>query len=257
VKLFAIYCVWDEYELLRISCDNLRPCVDGIIVIYSELSNFGEVSKLEPGSLPGYVHGFNWEPHNYMYTQTMKLETEKRNYGLQKAREMGATHFICMDADEFYNPIEFNREKERFNNEPDLQGLVCELQTYFRSPTLTIGKDTTRVPFIHKLTPQIQHTFNKRYPFAWVGDEIRIDPTRSLNINSGVKMSTATMHHYSYVREDFGRKIRNSTARDNIKVDILRKDLLQAKDGYYCVFYEKVLHRVPNYFKIPDYDVKI
>ncbi len=254
MKLIAIYCVWDDYELLRLSCDNLRPCVDGIIVVYSELSNFGEVSKLEPGSLPGYVHGFQWEPK---FGDARDKETAKRNFGLQKAWEMGATHFICLDADEYYNPIEFNREKERFNTEPDLQGLVCELQTYFRSPTLTIGKDTTRVPFIHKLTPQIQHTFNRRYPYAWEGQAIRIDPTRSLNINSGVKISTATMHHMSYVREDFGKKIRNSTARDNIKVDILTKDLLEAKDGYYCVFYGRVLHRVPNYFNLPEYDVRI
>lgn len=250
-KLVAIFCVWDDYELLRCACDNIKECVDEIIIIYSLTSNYRETSYIQTSSIPGYVKGFQWEPTSSSTPHVN--ETEKRNYGLKKAMELGATHFVCMDADEFYNPIEFKREWKRFETEPDLQGLVCELQTYFKSPTLTIGKDITRVPFIHKLTPTIQHTFNKRYPFAWERNQIRIDPTRSLNINAGVKMSSVTMHHYSYIRSDLNKKVRNSTARANIeRSTTLFDDYRNAIPGYYCKFYERTLHEVPNYFNLPE-----
>jgi hypothetical protein len=97
------------------------------------------------------------------------------------------------------------------------------------------------VPHIHKLTPTIKHEFNRRFPYAWNNGQIKIDPTRSLNINSGVKWDDVVMHHYSWVRDDYQRKIRNSTARSNLERSTILQDLLHAKEGYYCEFYRKSL----------------
>lgn len=246
--------VWDDWQLLNHFVKNMEPNVDGIIVVWSRMSNYGEAGEsTEAVALwhNGNVITMNHEPDLRMDPRTN--ETNKRNAGLKKAREMGYTHFIVSDTDEYYNPIDFKREKEKFNTDLELQGLVCELQTYFKSPTLTIGKDITRVPFIHRLTPTIQHSFNKRYPFAWEGHQIRIDPTRSLNIDRGVKMSSIVCHHYSYIRSDLKKKIRNSTAKANIeRSTTLIDDYKNAAPGYYCRFYERTLHEVPNYFSIPE-----
>lgn len=241
--------------MLEHARNNIRPLVDGIIIIDSCRSNYGEDSQynIVGLSLKG-DHHFNREPQ---FTHPMNSETDKRNFGLHKARELGFTHFLMMDADEFYNPIDFQREKQRFIDNPDLAGLVCATQVYFKKPTLTIGLDTTLVPFIHKITPTLKHEFNRRYPYAWEGHNIKIDPTRSLNINSGVEWSEIVMHHYSWVRKDYEKKIRNSTARANIEKSTIREDLLLAKEGYFCKFYGKVLHAVPNYFNLPDYDVMV
>lgn len=246
MKLVAIYNVWDDWDMLFWSIENIRPVVDGVIVIYSEKSNYGEVSvrSIEPIG----VHLFQREPQ---FNHPMNSETDKRNYGLQKARELGYTHFITMDADEFYRPHDIIVAKEMFAANPNLNGLVCYSKVYFGSPTLTIGLDTTFVPFIHKLTPDLKHEFNRSYPFAWEGKTIRIDPTRSLNINNGVELVDIIMHHMSWVRKDPEKKIRNSTAKANIEKSTIREDLLLAKDGYYCKFYGKVLQRVQNQFNIP------
>lgn len=182
----------------------------------------------------------------------MYSETDKRNFGLEVARHQGYTHFLTCDADEFYNPEEFSKAKKRFDDEPDLEGLVCALQCYFKSPTLTIGIEVTRVPFIHKLTPTIKHEFNRNYPFAWEGSDIKIDPTRSLSINNGVKWDAAVMHHMSHVRKDYQKKIRNSTAKANLEKSCILKDLDNAKPGYFCEYYQKTLHEVPNYFNLPE-----
>lgn len=254
MKLCAIYCVWGDYDLLYHSTENIKPLVDGIIIIASEKSNYGEQCDLPAIWKIGFGEFFVREPQ---FSHPMNSETDKRNYGLKIAREQGYTHFLMMDADEFWNPIAFQKAKERFHVEPDLQGLVCQTQVFFKKPTLTIGLDTTLVPFIHKLTHTIKHEFNRRYPYAWEGHQIKIDPTRSLNIDSGVKMDEAVMFHMSWVRKDYEKKIRNSTARANIEKSTIRQDLLLAKEGYYCKFYGKVLHAVPNYFNLPDYDVMV
>lgn len=248
MKLCAIFNVWDDYDLLEHSVKNIRPLVDGVIIIASTKSNYGEYSAIP--DLFKTEELFIREPQ---FSQPMNSETDKRNFGLKQARELGYTHFLTMDADEFYNPSEFLKAKERFNNEPDLQGLVCSLQCYFGKPTLTIGIEVTRVPFIHKLTETIKHEFNRRYPFAWEGRDIKIDPTRSLSINEGVKWDETVMHHMSHIRKDYPKKIRNSTARDNLERSCILKDLQNAKPGYFCEYYKKELHEVPNYFNLPEF----
>jgi hypothetical protein len=251
MKLCAIYNVWDDWDLLQFSIDNIFQLVDGVIVVYSRKSNYGELSDPKNISFPGNVELFQREPIN---AHASHSETDKRNYGLRIAREQGYTHFISIDADEFYEPEEFYKAKvyiEKFGSD----GLVVESFVYFKSPTLTIGKDITLVPHIHRLTPTIKHEFNKQYPFAWSGKQIRIDPTRSFNINSGIEMFACPMHHMSWVRKDYEKKIRNSTARANLQRSTIMQDLLNAKDGYFCQFYGKPLVRVPNRFGIPEYGV--
>lgn len=252
MKLAAIFCVWGNPELLPYSLNSIDPLVDGIIVVTSKKSNFGEDAELPLG---GY---FTFEPDPKKDARTN--ETDKRNFGLNIARRAGYTHFLMCDEDEFYLPEEFQKEKKRFEN-PKLMGLVCRVKCYFKSPTLTIGYDTTLVPFIHKITPTLRFEFNKNYPFAWTmvdgvpfthSKKIRIDPTRSMNINDDVEWSDITMHHYSYVRKDVKKKIRNSTARQNLERSTIVNDYLNAKEGYFCQFYGKTLEMSPNVFGLPE-----
>lgn len=244
MRLVAIYCVWADWEMLEHSIRNIRPLVDGIVVVGSERSNHGEHYPL-PKKREIWIR----EPK---FSDPRASETDKRNFGLGIAREQGYTHFLMMDADEFYEPEPFLKEKEKFLNH-DLMGLVCRCQVYFKSPKLTIGIEQTLVPFIHKITPTIRHEFNKRYPFAWIDGQLRIDPTRSLNINSGVEWTDLVMHHYSWVRPNFELKIRNSTARRNLERSTILNDLVLAKEGYFVEFYQRHLQRSSVDFGIPEF----
>lgn len=259
MKLAAIYCVWDDWELYSQSVINIKPLVDGVITIFSIRSNFGDRAQDMTCGVYDLTTAYNLEPD--LNLDPRSNETSKRNFGLEKAVQLGYTHFIMMDADEFYDPEEFLKEKQRFIDNPNLNGLVCRSQVYFKSPTLTIGLDTTLVPFIHKITPGLTHCFNRSYPFAWTSQDgkpftekkrIRIDPTRSLNINSGVEWSDIIMHHYSWVRRDINKKIRNSTARQNLEGSTIRQDFLTAKEGEMCQFYNKKLASCPNRFGLPE-----
>ena len=257
MKLCAIYNVWDDWYLLRLSHLQIYSLVDGVIIVESETSNFGERSEMKPFHDSKTIF-YRVEPN--LNKEPRENETDKRNFGLQKARELGYTHFLMMDADEFYEPEEFKKELKRFEN-PNLMGLVCRVKCYFRSPELTIGYDTTLVPWVHKITPNLRFEFNRNYPFAWTlldkiphthTKHIRIDPTRSMNINDYVEWSEITMHHMSQIRSDMKKKIRNSTARANIEKSSLLEDYKNAKEGYYCKFYGKTLEKCENIFGLPE-----
>jgi hypothetical protein len=239
MRLVSIINCWDDWEWLEKVVKNQERLVDGFIIVASEKSNYGEISPI-PDAWRSKVH--IREP---FFNHPMNCETDKRNFGLSIAKKEGYTHFLACDCDELYEPEEFLRAKERFLNE-DLKGLVCRTKVYFGYPSLTIGFDTTLVPFIHKLTPDLRHEFNRKYPYAWDQGKIFIDPTRSLNINSGVKMDDIVMHHYSWCRGNYEKKIRNSTARNNIQKSTILEDLKNAVPGYHCKFYNKVLYEDVN-----------
>lgn len=249
MKLCAIFHCWSDWYLLRHAVDNMRPLVDGIIIIGSTHSNYGEHFPIPPE-----WHNDELHLREPKFNIPLHSETDKRNYGLEIAKAQGYTHFITSDSDEFYKPDEFLKAKDRILRE-NLNGLVCPVVVYFKSPTLCLGRDVTLVPHIHKLTKTIRHEFNRGYPHAWVKGQIRIDPSRSLNINNGVEYTEEIeMHHYSWYREDYNLKIRNSTARMNLERSTILKDIMHATDGFYVEFYRKRLTRCPNLFGIPEYE---
>jgi hypothetical protein len=260
MKLAAIFNVWADWDLMKYSIRSIQDLVDDVIIVASDNSNYREFYPIpypfKDDVLTFQLWGDSMEVFrvDVINSNPMQSETHKRNFGLDKAREKDCTHFIMMDADEFYDPEQFLKEKQRFIDNPNLQGLVCASQVYVKSPSLTVGLDTTRVPFIHKITPTLKHEFNRSYPFAWEGKAIRIDPTRSLNINSGVEWSNIVMDHYSWVRKDIHRKIRNSTAKANIERTNIAKNFFHLKEGDICELYPgKPLVRVPVKYGLPEF----
>lgn len=247
MKTAAIFNIWADWDWLDISYANISPVVDGIIVVASTKSNHGEYSPIPERWRDKIVVR---EPKFHV---PMHSETDKRNFGLELAKKQGYTHFLMLDADEVYHKDQVLKAKERFLREPNLQGLVCPCNVYFGSVNLTLGRDITLVPFIHKITPTLKFEFNRRYPFAWYSGQIRIDPTRSMNINSGLEYTEeVVMEHFSWVRRDYAKKIRNSTARKNLEASNILTQVRLAKAGDYIDFYRKLLVPATVDFGIDD-----
>ena len=78
---------------------------------------------------------------------------------------------------------------------------------------------------------------------------IDVDPTRSIKSSKATAMHIV-MHHYSYVRKDISRKIKNSTARKNIERSNILSDYLTAKEGNVLKDKNKKLILVKNKFLI-------
>lgn len=251
MKICAIYNVWsDGLDLLKASVDNILPVVDEVIIVFSNYSNYGHFIAFQCLNPHPKVRYVNFEPNQNQTPHDN--ECAKRNWGLTIAKELGFTHFIGMDADEFYIQNEFWVQRQILEVRGDLVGMVCKTKVYFKSPTLTVGLDHTLVPFIHKITPGLKFQLNsKDYPFAYDSEgHAHIDPTRRLNITSGVEMSPIVMHHFSWVRSDYNLKIENSAARKNLRKSSIYKDLDKAAPGVYNEFYRKEIQACPNIFNL-------
>jgi hypothetical protein len=247
LKLCLIVNIWDDWALLRETLKIMRPLVEGVLIIGSTRSNHGEFSPI-----PSDFHTDELHVREPKFHIPLHSETDKRNYGLQIAKKQGYTHFLTADADEVYVAEEFLKVKEHVFKS-GINGVVCPSIVYFGSPKLSLGRDVTLVPHIHKLTPQIQHAFNRGYPFAWDRKQIRIDPSRSLNINTGVEYTEdVTLHHLSWVRGDYEKKIRNSTARANLERSNILTQVCHAKAGDYIDFYKRSLVPATVDFGIND-----
>lgn len=251
MKLAAVFNLWaDTSCIYPYMIENIRPVVDGIIVVWSVKSNRGQAIPYE---LPKDCILVQCEPQ---YRIPNHNELAKRNAGLEAAKKEGFTHFIMMDGDEGYIQEHFAQQK-RIIEQTGVIGSVAIVQTYFKSPTLTIGRDRTLCPFIHKLSPRLKYVLNySDYPFAYDDSgAAQIDCTRRLNITGGVIWANITMHHLSYVRKDMSLKLENSSANfKNSRSEIVYEDLRNAKPGYFLKGYQKTLIECENVFKLPLYD---
>ena len=241
MKLAAIYNTWDGVELLRGSMLCLKDHVDLFIIVWQDISNFGEAYSPVPDmDLSGFSNVI-LQRYDPKVGAGFFNEKAKRNLGLDIARREGCTHFLHIDCDEYYE--DFGKAKELYI-QSGKRGSVCKLYTYFRLPTLRFDTpDGYFVPFIHELRPETQAGL-RHYPFY-------VDPTRRINETEVIELPVF-MHHFSWVRKDIERKCRNSSAKENIERGTMLQDYYSKDlgEGYYVRDYDKKLTVVPNSFGI-------
>lgn len=242
--LASIINIWDGVELLQYAVRSTASDVQLFVIVYQTESNFGE--KYDP--YPEIEAVTEMFPHKKFVSVRYDVliyggtenEKNKRNLGIQIARQYGATHFLFQDADEVYE--NFTEAVKAYEN-AQKDGSVCRIITYFRFPILRFeNPDNYFVPFIHKLNSETR-AGTSNYPFY-------VDPTRSVNCENIAELDIF-MHHFSWIRNNIDRKIRNSSARDNINRTKIRQDYELASPGYYVedIFKQKLVE-VPNKFNI-------
>lgn len=249
MKLAAIYNVWDGVELLSGSMRCVKDHVDVFIIVWQDVSNYGE--EYNPMADIDLSEFDNVEMVHFVpFTKCKPADNEKlkRSTGLELAKQLGCTHFLHMDCDEYYE--DFGAAKEEYIRSGCV-GSVCEMWTYFQSPEWRLKKpDNYFVPFIHRIDRTTGVGFGK-YPYY-------VDPTRAVmpSINDGYKQSDIAllktkMHHFSWVRKNIERKVRNSTARKNIEASQLLKDYRSTlHDGYFLQDYGQEVVKVVDLFDI-------
>ena len=242
-KLCAIYNVFDSVELLKGSMECLKNDVDLFIIIWQDVSNFGEkyhaFLDADFSNFEKPIYDFKYEPN--LNISGAENETNKRNKGLEIAKHHNCSHFLHLDCDEYYE--NFAEAKQKFIDS-GANGSVCKILTYFKKPTLRLeNEDNYYVPFIHELI-EITTAGNQDYPFY-------VDPTRKIN-EQNVVLLDIYMHHFSWIRNNIERKFRNSSAKANIEKSDLLKDYYsdETKSGYFLKDYGQKLIEVENLFNI-------
>jgi len=216
-KLSASYNVFDGLELIEDSLRSIRDNVDFISGIFQEISNRG--NPADKDALP-YLRMLRDEKKliNVIYNYTPKNihphynEINKRNHGLEVARNNHCTHHMTIDCDELYIPHEFKRAKDEiYMNNHDAS--LCKMLTYYGDKEHIVDPpEEYYVPFIYKIHPHKYFTLgqNKFGPYL-------CDPTRQILSNNVkvFKRDELQMHHLSYVRNNLESKLMNSSAYDN------------------------------------------
>lgn len=239
-KIAGIWNVWDGDELLERSIELIKPHLDVVIVIFQTISNSGE---LYLPSMPDHLIDYKilYEPNFNIHPQ--HNEQLKRNVGLNEARKFGCTHFIHLDCDEMYFTDDFAKAKELcYKN--DLDASYCSLKTYYKYPTKQLfPEESYFVPFIHKIHPNTKMCFDKRYPAF-------VDPTRRTNtFEKHQYIDWLKMHHYSFVRKDIHRKLRNSSSASAFANNVITWDEFDTT-GKMIHFKDYITIDVPNYFDL-------
>ncbi len=241
MKLACIISCWDGCELLRYSMESTSSKVDVYIIVFQNVSNYGEhYAPLSDMNLTGFDTRLRlYKPD--LNLSGMQNEIRKRNIGIDMARELECTHFLFADVDELYQ--DFGAAIGQYE-QSGCEGSVCKMYTYFKRPEWRLEHfDNYYVPFVHALRSDTVAGY-KEYPFY-------VDPTRSVNTRD-VALISEPMHHFSYVRKDIEMKCRNSSARDNIAKSQLLQDYNDPRcgPGFHVKDFRQSLIEVPNIFNI-------
>jgi hypothetical protein len=221
MKLAAGYVVFDGLETLEASIRSIRSNVDLVIVSYQTVSWAGT----EPtGNLVETLHALRKKgliDHIMEFTKFIpttlaspesvmmakQFELNKRQGCLDLAKQLGATHYMSIDADEFYRESEFAWAKQEIE-EHGLDATALHYINYV-TPSLHRGHSRWKIPFIYRVTPNCRH-YAAQHIFTGV------DPTRGLIDESYHKTriferDRISMHHMEMVRKDLTSKYRASS----------------------------------------------
>lgn len=210
MQLIVIYSIFDGLELLEGSIRQIYSESFKVILHYQTTSNFGEVDE----DVQDFVRvlALKYEKINLLrFEPDLNAggginERNKRMLGIEYAKKLGASHFVFIDCDEYYLTIQFSKAKN-FILENNFDSSACRLFTYYKHPIYQLTPiENYYVPFIHS----IHLILTKKY-------SVYADPTRITKGNNfyEFKQNELMMHHFSWVRRDLERKLRNSSASVN------------------------------------------
>lgn len=214
-KWGVAYSIWDGEELLEASIRSIRSEVDYVCVVYQEKSWYGKpasadllptLHRLKEAQLIDelieYIPNVKEKP--------VRQETKKRNMGLAAARKAGCTHYMTMDADEFYQQEELKEAKHYIVRE-NITHAYCPIWTYGITPTEYLPTRTFYCQFFSKITRFSKHC-NDSHATALV------DPTRKirhtpfwLGRSKYFALHNVKMHHMSYIRKSLTKKFENTS----------------------------------------------
>lgn len=205
MRLGISYNVFEGEELLACAIKQIRNNIDFISVVYQQISYFGNKannSLLETLILlqkENYIDELIEHKNDASYTPR-ENEINARNKGLQSSIRNGCTHHISADTDEFYEDIEFVKNKMK-----NYKSSVVYLENYYKcSKYQIVPSQNHQTSFIHSV--DLYYKMVKDYPY-------KIDMTRRLNNTENCIVFSKqefVIHHMSYVRKNIENKIYNS-----------------------------------------------
>lgn len=179
---------------------------DHLTVVYSLQSNNGKVKFKSHGishHTPAELYEYEPEPTLGEHQN----EIRKRNLGWLFAQHAKCTHFLSMDADEFYNWTQFRAAVNQIKHHK-WPVTAVPLLTYYGNVNHQYAiPEPYFVPFIFEID-RGPFVLSTRWPLT-------ADPTRKVQAKEVNVPVNIHMHHYSYVRDNIRLKLQCSSASRN------------------------------------------
>jgi hypothetical protein len=254
MKISASYNFFNGDEHLIPSLILMRKCVEHISIIWQPISNSGEKMSSyaeEALALAGTSH---LADDIILYEPDLTLEHVneriKRRLGLNAARNVRASHFISVDADEFYRPEEFHAARclieENGWRSTSVNSFLHLKRPIYRSSDITCCCFVTAIDGSTDMGVA-------DFPCP------HVDPTRSmtadLHTHHHFDPSVVAMYHMNLVRRDLDQKLRNSTTRDTHFLSLVQDAVETWRPGQSFSFPNKgvlAIYEVPNEFHTYD-----
>lgn len=248
MRLIALYSVFEGEELLEHSVVQIRPHVDFVLCSVQTVSYAGETyeggaQKAHELKRRGLVDAVaTYTPLPGVRGQVNELR--KRFGAIQLGHKAGFTHFFHIDCDELFVPEQFKAAKD-FLDASDADGSVVYSQTYFKRPDWPLHElDRAFFPFIHRYRPDLT-CCGSNYPYL-------CDPTRTVDAKNVVVLPREMIlqHHFSWVRNDVTRKLRNHSVAGTFTDSGIKEDYDAAAVGSYVRLLDRRIEQGRNLFNL-------
>ena len=249
---------FDASELLDQLISEIRDQVDWVAAIYQKRSYWGnpmaktdmdELNRLKSLGLIDELIEFKPNFNKYSREQ----ECEKRNQGIELAKQRGCSHVLNIDADEFYDKDQF-REAKNYINQTGWGITYWSYVNYYKD-----FEHYLVYPF-RPLVPGIHSTF---FTYTYNGPAPGpTDPTRRIlnpsNLGTYVfPDEMIRMGHAAWIRRDIRKKLVNWSAKNHFPKELINKAVERWenwKEGETAI----MLFNVPeNNVDVRKLDVKI
>ena len=223
-KLGYMINAFDASELLENLLLEIRDQIDYVGAIWQKKSywknpmskeDLDELHRLKDLGLIDELIEF--KPNYAKYSR--EQECDKRNMGIEIAKNMGCSHAISADADEFYDADQFRFAKDLI----DKKGYTvtyCSYVNYYRDFShYLVYPFRPFVPFIH--STYFRYTYNGPAPGP-------TDPTRRIlnphNLGTYIfPDEDIRMGHAAWIRRDIRKKLVNWSAKDHFEKSLIDK----------------------------------
>jgi hypothetical protein len=206
MKLCFAYTVFNGFELLQGSINQIKDHVDEIVICFQDISNRGnfnadienQLDQLEGVSIIKFVPDLK--------ADTKTNELNKHNLMIDAARHLHCTHIIVSATDHYYKSDEFIQAIGLGQN---YDCTFTSMYTYYKNPTWQLLPiEDYKMPFIMKIYPESKFVKSVRYPVL-VDPSVKINTVGRFHVFSE---SQIMMHHFSMVRNNIEEKFVNAAS---------------------------------------------
>lgn len=236
MKLGVSYNLFNGEELLEASIRSIRKQVDYINIVWQNKSWTNEPANPKLKLLLNDLikEGLVDNLIEYDFDKVVdpwKMAIKKKNIGIGDLRAAGCTHFLLMDADEFYIEEEFEKAK-KFILENRITHSACPIYDYRPSYCYRMRDvQSYSVSFICKLNRRTKITGRNSMPCL-------IDSLRTAAfcpfVHKFYYFNNVAMHHMTGVRRNYKSKLDNTisnyseSGKEAIKVNMSLQEKLES-----------------------------